>query len=148
MITYTNDSEELTMSTALAHRFATALERHETDTLHEWIASDYVQHNPYVPQGIDGVRSFFDAWHDAFADTAVTVEDVVVSGDRLVGRFTYRARHTGTFMGIPASGAEIVMRSIDIWRVVDGKLVEHWDEINTAELFAQLGGMPSAPTVD
>jgi predicted SnoaL-like aldol condensation-catalyzing enzyme len=46
-------------------------------------------------------------------------------------------------MGIPASGRRFEMRSIDIWIVEDGKLVEHWDEINTAELFQQLGGFPT-----
>ncbi|MEM9748365.1 MAG: ester cyclase [Actinomycetota bacterium] len=135
-------------TTALADRFARSLERHDVDELDEWIALDYVQHNPYVAQGRDGVRSFFDAWHQAFTDTEVIVEDALVAGDRLVGRFTYRARHTGEFMGIPPSGNEVEMRSIDIWRVVDGKLVEHWDEINTAEFFAQLGGFPTTSPVD
>ncbi|MEM9187543.1 MAG: ester cyclase [Myxococcota bacterium] len=136
------------MTIALAHRFARALESHDVETLRDWIAVDYIQHNPYVPQGLEGVRSFFDAWNAAFTDTSVTVEDAISSGDRLIGRFAYRGRHTGEFMGIPATGKEVHMTSIDIWRVVDGKLVEHWDEINSAEFFAQLGGMPSLPSVE
>jgi hypothetical protein len=54
----------------------------------------------------------------------------VISGDRVVGRFIYRATHTGELMGIPASGNAVEMRSIDIWRVMDGMFVEHWDELN------------------
>src|SRR6266478_5906582 len=35
--------------------------------------------------------------------------------------------------------ASIQMRSIDIWRVKDGKFVEHWDELNLLEVFQKLG---------
>ena len=86
--------------------------------------------------------------------------DVGGSGcrDRRIGRYqlvgfsaqtvqtnTYRGRHTGTFMGVPASGNEIEMHSIDIWRVSDGRLAEHWDELNTLELFQQIGAIPELP---
>jgi predicted ester cyclase len=70
------------------------------------------------------------------------VEDAFAVGDRVVGRYTYRARHTGPFVGVPASGAEITMRSIDIWRVENDRFVEHWDELNTLEIFQQMGAVP------
>jgi predicted ester cyclase len=57
-------------------------------------------------------------------------------------RYTYGGRHTGTFLGVPASGAQIEMHSIDIWRVRDGLFAEHWDELNTLELFQQIGAIP------
>ena len=38
------------------------------------------------------------------------------------------------------------MTSIDIWRVEDDRFVEHWDEINSLELFVQLGAVaPPGP---
>jgi predicted ester cyclase len=70
------------------------------------------------------------------------MEDVVASGDRVVGRFVYRGTHTGELMGIPPSGNRIEMRSIDIWRVADGMFVEHWDELNLMEVFQQIGALP------
>ena len=66
----------------------------------------------------------------------------MIAGDRVVGRFVYRGTHTGDFMGIPASGNAVEMRSIDIWRVEDGVFAEHWDEINAMELFQQMGALP------
>ena len=45
-------------------------------------------------------------------------------------------------MGIPASGNPVEMRTIDIWRVEDGKSVEHWDELNLMQLFQQMGALP------
>jgi predicted ester cyclase len=60
----------------------------------------------------------------------------------VVGRFVYRGTHSGEFMGIPASGRSVEMRSIDIWRVADGMFVEHWDELNTLQFFQQIGALP------
>jgi len=77
----------------------------------------------------------------SFPDTEVTVEDVLAEGDMLVGRFTYRATHQGEFLGLPATGRSIRMRSIDIWRVRDGRFVEHWDELNLLEVMHRLGAV-------
>jgi hypothetical protein len=62
------------------------------------------------------------------------------SNGSLVGRFTYVGTFTNPIFGIPATGKRVVMRSIDIWRVRNGRLAEHWDELNTADWFAQLQG--------
>ena len=70
------------------------------------------------------------------------MEDLVISGDRVVGRFVYRGTHTGELMGIPASGNPVEMRSIDIWRAEGGMFAEHWDELNQLEMFQQMGALP------
>jgi predicted ester cyclase len=85
----------------------------------------------------------FAAFFDAFEGFRVEVDDILEAGDSLVGRYTYRGRHTGEFLGVPASGAEIELHSIDIWRVSDGQLVEHWDELSTLEFFQQIGAVPA-----
>jgi predicted ester cyclase len=101
-----------------------------------------VNHNPFVAPGLTGVKAFFTGWLAAFPDTHVVVEDSLTSGDTLVGRFTYTATHTGPFLGIAGTGNRIIMRSIDIWRVREGKFIEHWDELNLLEVFQQLGVIP------
>jgi predicted ester cyclase len=73
-----------------------------------------------------------------------TVEDVIVSGDRVVGRFIYRGTHTSEFMGIAPTGRRIEMRSIDIWRVENGMFAEHWDELKTLQVFQQMGAIGGA----
>ena len=93
--------------------------------------------------GKDGSVAVFAAFLDAFEGFRVDTDDVLEAGDSLVGRYTYRGRHTGEFLGIPPSGAEVEMHSIDIWRVSDGQLVEHWDELNTLEFFQQIGAVPA-----
>lgn len=124
---------------SLAHFFAEIMNSHDASRFTDLVAEDYVNHNPHVPPGRDGLIGFMQHWFETIVDTHVTVEDVLVASGSVVGRYTYRGRHAGPFMGVPPSGAEITMRSIDIWRVRDGLFVEHWDELNTLEVFQQMG---------
>ena len=71
------------------------------------------------------------------------MDDLIGAGERVAGRFTYRATHRGPFYGIAPTGRPIEMRSIDIWRVQDGEFAEHWDELNYLEVFQQLGVIPA-----
>jgi steroid delta-isomerase-like uncharacterized protein len=127
---------------SLAGKYAETLNTQNIDLFDTFIANDYVNHNPSVAPGLHGVKEFFVGWLAAFPDTTVIMEDAFVAGDRVVGRYTYRATHQGTFIGIPPTGKQITMRSIDIWRVRDNVFVEHWDELNLLEVMQQLGVIP------
>jgi predicted ester cyclase len=100
----------------LAHLFADIMNSHDPNRFAELVSENYVNHNPYVEPGLTGLVGFMKHWFDTLSDARVAVEDALAVGDRVVGRYTYRARHTGPFVGVPASGAELTMRSIDIWR--------------------------------
>ena len=147
--TTTTTTEEIAAGTmdrdtarALAGSFAETLNSGDVDRFDAFIADDYVNHNAFVAPGRAGAKAFFAEFLDAFPDLRVTVEDARADGDTVVGRYTYRGTHQGTFLGIPATGHAVTMRSIDIWRVRDGLFVEHWDELNTLEVFQQLGIIP------
>jgi steroid delta-isomerase-like uncharacterized protein len=123
----------------LAHIFAEIMNSHDPDRFAELVSESYVNHNPGVAPGRAGLVAFMSHWFDTLSDTRVVVEDAFAVGDHVVGRCTYRARHTGPFVGVPASGADITMRSIDIWRFDNDRFVEHWDELNLLEVFQQMG---------
>jgi predicted SnoaL-like aldol condensation-catalyzing enzyme len=126
----------------LARLFADIMNNHEAGRFAELISENYVNHNPGVAPGLAGLVAFMGRWFDTLSDPRVVVEDAFSVGDRVVGRYTYRARRTGSFVGVPASGADTTMRSIDIWRVENGRFVEHWDELNLLEVFQQMGAIP------
>ena len=122
----------------VAHAFADLMNGHDPDAVDGFVAVDYVNHNAYVADGREANRAFWAQWFAAFPDTGVTLDDVLVDGDRVAGRFTYRATFRGSFLGIPPTGRPVVMHSIDIWRVEDGMAVEHWDQIDGQAFFEQL----------
>jgi predicted SnoaL-like aldol condensation-catalyzing enzyme len=106
----------------LAHLFADIMNSHDPDRFAELVAESYVNHNPGVAPGRAGLVAFMRHWFETLSDT-----------------------HTGPFVGIPASGADIIMRSIDIWRFENDRFVEHWDELNPDEVFQQMGAIPMQP---
>jgi steroid delta-isomerase-like uncharacterized protein len=126
----------------LAETYLAMLNTHHPNLVDRFVAEDYVNHNAFVADGREANRQFWTAFFAALPDLSATMEDLVISGDRVVGRFVYRGTHTGELMGIPASGNAVEMRSIDIWRVADAMFVEHWDELNLLQLFQQMGALP------
>lgn len=131
-----------TDSARLVETYLEMLNTHDADLVDLFVAEDYVNHNAFVPDGREANRRFWSGFFAGLPDLTATAEDVIVSGDRVVGRYAYRGTHTGDIMGIPATGRPVEMRSIDIWRTADGWLVEHWDELNLVEVFQQIGALP------
>src|SRR6478609_12120416 len=131
-----------TTAQQLAETYLTMLNTHEPDLVDRFVGETYRNHNAFVADGREANRQFWHAFFTALPDVTVTKEDSVIAGDRVVGRYVYRGTHTGDFMGIPASGKPVEMRTIDIWRIEDGMFVEHWDELNLMEMFQQMGALP------
>ncbi len=78
----------------------------------------------------------------AFPDSYFTVEDMVAEGDKVVTRKTFHGTHEGEFMGIPPSGRSVSMGLIDIVRISEGRVVEHWSEGDSFGMMQQLGVIP------
>jgi predicted ester cyclase len=127
---------------ALAETFVRMLNDHDPDLVDRFIAPDYRNHNPFVGDGREANRQFWAGFFTALPDLTATMEDLVIAGDRVVGRFVYRGTHTGEFMGIAATERSVEMRSIDIWRVENDMFAEHWDELNTLQLLQQMDALP------
>lgn len=133
---------EATAEHTLAEIYLTMLNTHDPDLVDRFVAEDYINHNAVVADGREANRQFWAAFFTGLPDLTAVMADLIVSGDRVVGRFGYRGTHTGELLGIPPTGNHVEMRSIDIWRVRDGLFVEHWDELNLMEVFQQLGVLP------
>ena len=128
----------------LGYLFAEIMSSHDMSRFDEIKAPNYVNHNAFAEPGREGVKKVFEAVLAGVPDVKVIVEDVFVSADgsRVVGRYRYEGTHTGKLLGYSATGNAFVMRSIDIWRVENGRFVEHWDELNTLDVFIQIGAVP------
>jgi steroid delta-isomerase-like uncharacterized protein len=130
-------------------------EFHNQDRIHEVIAErfapDFVNHSapPGLPPTREGNEMFSTAFRQAFPDYQVTIHDVIVEDDKVVTRKTFSGTHRAEWMGVPATGRQISFGGIDIVRIADGKVVEHWGEFNMLTLLQQIGAPPAAtPTGD
>jgi predicted ester cyclase len=72
----------------------------------------------------------------------MTIDDMVVEGDKVVGRFTFGGTHTGDLMGIAPTGKKVEMTGISIIRVADGKFVEEWQIYDALGMMQQEGAIP------
>jgi predicted ester cyclase len=95
-----------------------------------------------MPDGFEGFRQVGIMMNGAFPDVVVTEEDLIASGDRVVERSSAAATHKGALMGAPPTNKRVKWSEIHIYRLKDGKIVEHWAEISMMELLQQAGVLP------
>ncbi len=111
----------------------------------ELFAPDFVEHQAGIAPGRDGVKGSIRALRTAFPDLRLEVEDVIADGDRVWLRLRATGTHEGPFMGLPGSGRLIDITVIDIARVVDGRLVEHWGVADRFAVAQQIDLVPGGP---
>jgi steroid delta-isomerase-like uncharacterized protein len=78
------------------------------------------------PRLIDTFKETFLEARQAFPDVQVTVEDVMAEDDRVAARVVMRGTHRGEFQGIAPTGKQVEVRAMDMFRIENGKIVEHW----------------------
>jgi len=88
------------------------------------------------------LKQHIAGYEAAFPRYALIAEDMIAEADKVVVRFTFRATYGGGFMNIPATGQQVAMPGIIIYRIADGKIVEHWMQVDSAALMQQLGVRP------
>jgi predicted ester cyclase len=131
---------------ALIQQFVHAWNSGSLDGAYALLDPDIVDHEtpPGTPPGLEGVKLRHAMILAAFPDLRIHIEDLVVDGDRVAGRFVLYGTHTGPFMGVPPSGRRIAVGNLDINRVVGGTVVERWGQFDALGLIQQIGTMPSA----
>jgi steroid delta-isomerase-like uncharacterized protein len=110
------------------------------------VTDDVVDHQegmPGQPEGKEGVIFFVNAMRGAFSDIKATVGASVESGDMASAQVTVTAKHTGEFMGVPATDKSVEIEGIDIIRIEDGKCAEHWGVTDNMALMQQIGAVPA-----
>ena len=112
------------------------------DLVDEIFSPDYVHHHPdrdNLKPGIDGVKQFLAQAAAAFPDSRIVIEDICAEGDKVWVRTSSESTHLGDYLGLPATGKKIRKRSMDIFRIRDGKFIEHWDIMDDLGIWLQLG---------
>lgn len=128
----------MTDAKAIVRRVLRAMETGDGAEFDAVMAEDYIQHN-HLGNGREPVKKMVASLRRAFPDLAVVAEDLVAEGDRVVARVTITGTHRGRFMGVEPTGKPVTIRSVDIWRIEDGRLKEHWDVVDRLDFMKQLG---------
>ena len=111
------------------------------EVIDEAMTSDYVFHDPHSPcDSPEALKEFVRVMQNAFSDIRFEVIDMIGEGDKAAKRWVIRARHTGEFQGIAATGKEIQFGGISIARFENGKLAEEWEAMDTLGMMQQLRG--------
>lgn len=111
----------------------------------ELFAPDYADHTNADGQsrGLDGLRHVFVAWQAAFPNWHITVDAMYADGDAVVTRLHASGTHAGGYRGIAPTGRRVHVTAIEVFRVVEGKVVELWANMDELGLLRQLGAMSS-----
>ena len=118
------------------------------DLVEEVIAADCIDIGPNdIPgvgrEGIEPLKQFVGMIHSGLSDVRVSIHELLVEGNTGIGRVTIQGRHTGTFMGIPATNRPVSFDTVDIVKYREGKIREHYGLFDGLGLFMQLGLIPA-----
>jgi predicted ester cyclase len=114
----------------------------ESAVVDELCSPDLVEHQfGLAGTGAEAIQHVKDAIrdvHTAIPDISFLIEDAVVDGDTIWVRVRGRGTATGPFFG-PPSGRRLDFTVVDIARIVDGRIVEHWGVPDRFAILAQTG---------
>jgi predicted ester cyclase len=116
------------------------------ESLADIVAPDLIEHQRGADPGSDGLRALIRGLREPFPDLHLEIEATATAGDTVWARIRARGTNTGTLWGRPATGAAMDITVIDVARVVDGRLVEHWGVADRLGMLQQLGLAVTAPT--
>lgn len=125
--------------------FEEGINQNKPSVFDELIASNFVIYDAPggMQHGPEGFRQVVAMFRTAFPDAHVAFEAELADGDYVIHRGYFTGTHKGEFQGIPPTGKQIKVKTTDIWRVVNGKAVENWVQMDLLGLMQQLGVVPT-----
>ena len=127
-------------ASALLDRYIAAVNARDTSAFGEIHTETYIQNSGRGPSGLAAHIENFRGIFARMPDVQLRAEDRIIAGDRVVARMSFAATHTQPLQGIAPTGRRFTLRTIDIWRVENGRFAEHWDIVDFPGLVKQLRG--------
>jgi steroid delta-isomerase-like uncharacterized protein len=121
--------------------YSAVLDNGKVNLLDTLVADNYQEHEPlpgFEPNK-KGLKEFFTMMRSAFPDLKNEVHFMVAEGDDVVSYITMSGTHKGMYLGAPGTGKTFRIQVIDIIKVVNGKMTEHWGVGDYLTMMDQLG---------
>jgi len=114
---------------------------YDFDKLGEYIDDNFIEHSPDPgqKQGLEGLKDAFREMKKGFPDYKLTINDIIVSGDKASVLFTFTGTNSGEMMGMKVTNKKVEVQGIDYLYFKNGKATEHWGYIDMHKLMEQLG---------
>ena len=118
------------------------LNRGDVSVADQVFAADCVIHingSPDRNLGVAGFKQMMVGLLAAFPDIRITIEDQIVAGNKVATRWVAEGTNSGPFGNVPATGRHVRIDGLILDHVVDGRVVERWEQWDQAGMMQQLG---------
>ena len=112
------------------------------DAADQLVAEDFFNHEAPDSPGPEGFKATARWLRAAFPDYHAEMQEFVADGDLMVARLVVSGTHAGDYMGIAPTGRSFSVQHMHMYRVRDGRLVEHWACRDDLGQLSQLGLLP------
>jgi len=123
---------------ATIRSFFEAVNKRNLAIIDELMAPDYFSRALQVRSGEEW-KQFMTMVFNAVPDWHETIEDMIAEGDKVWVRFKIAGTHTGEYRGLAPTGKKFTITAVQIYRIVDGKMVESWGVFDNLDFYKQLG---------
>jgi steroid delta-isomerase-like uncharacterized protein len=130
----------------IARRFIQAWSAGGLDIVDELAAPNLTVSYSHFPEPLHGIESFkqiLSQTYASFPDIQITADELMAEGDEVMVRWTYHATHQVEVFGIPATGKQVRVSGMTVYRIPYGKVVEESGVIDNFSLMLQLGVIPA-----
>jgi steroid delta-isomerase-like uncharacterized protein len=112
------------------------------DVFDELFADDFIDHTTQPGSTAEkaGVKKLYSSIREAFPDFHAEIHWQLADGDRVTTFKTYYGTHEGEFLGIAPTHRKIKFETVDVMRVQNGQITDHWGVANLLSLMQQIGG--------
>lgn len=124
--------------------YAEIFDVNNTEAIGDLFAENVIIHDPMMGEmrGIDAYRQLANVFLTGFPEEQTDLKLYVAEGEYVAVLHTHRTTNTGSFMGRPPTGKQVVVDGLELYRIQNGKIVEFWRHDDDAGLMRQLGLLP------
>ena len=115
-----------------------AFNKHNLASLLDFVAPDFIDHTRQL-RGLDTIKQYLTMVYKNFPDYHATIEDIIAEGDKVWILEKCTMTHTVEYRGIAPTGKKITQTFVEIYHIIDGKIVEMWTVIDELDFLRQLG---------
>jgi steroid delta-isomerase-like uncharacterized protein len=128
----------------IAQQTMEALHQRDLDSVRANVASE-ARFYGWAPEPLDadGHKAFMSTLLTAFPDSKIIVDDVIAEGSKVAVRHRLQGTHQAELQGIPATGRQVEIGAIVIFRIENGMIAEAWLNADIMGMMQQLGVVPA-----